>query len=204
MTRADLVKRIAFRLGNLKNQDELIKAEIAATITRLENDVFHPWFLLSENNTYSMQKGENRIPLPVGFLMEYEEGALYIKQEDGGWGPLAKKSQDLIKANQLPVGRPSTYALTNEYFRVFPTPDKEYLLEMLFYRRTDPDRDDNPWYLEASDWVIYETCFTIFLAKGDKRAGNFKQLSTEQKLILQAKHDERIEVNYDEYVGGDW
>lgn len=203
MTKDDLVKRVAFRMGNVRGQDAMIGTEVDATISRLENDVFHPWFLLSENNTYLTVVGESRVPLPKGFLMEYEEGSLYIKRENGSWETLPKKPQDVLNGKFLEQGMPQAYALTNNYFRLFPTPDKEYELELIFFRRSESLQGENPWFTEAAEWVIYETCFEIMNAKGHDRAPVFKTLATEQKRAIAMKHTERMEVNNETLFGGD-
>lgn len=204
MTKDQVVKMVAFRLGNVRGMDAIIETEIESTINRLENEAFQPWFLLSENNEYQMQVGENRVPVPADFLAEYDESALYVKMDNGGYFPLSKMSSEEVRAKwQNGQGMPQGYSLTNKYFRVFPAPDKEYLLELLFYRRSKSiANDDNPWLTEASDLIVYETAAHMLLARKDKRFMAMEQLAQEQKLLLMNRHTAREEANRDVTMGG--
>lgn len=203
MDKQQLIKLTALRLGNVRGLDTMIDAEIDATVVRLENEPFHPWFLLSENNIYRTSAGENRVPVPDEFLAEYDDGAMYIKLENGFWKPLPKMSQEeMMLEFQGEASMPRGYSLTNKYFRLFPTPDKEYELELLFYRRSVSIAGTNAWYKEASDLVVYETASHILLARKDKRAQVMQGLADGQKQALMARHTEREESNRDGFLGG--
>lgn len=203
MDKATIVKRVAFRLGNVRGMDTLIEAEVDATINRLENEDFRPWFLLSENNTYKTTIGERRVPVPREFLSEYEDTALYVVH-DGLDYPLQKMSQEEARVKwQGSQGLPQAYALTNKYFRLFPAPDAEYELELIFYRRSGAlANDENPWFVEAADWVIYDTAAHMLLARKDKRYVEMEQLSQEQKALVMRRHVEREEANREVTFGG--
>lgn len=203
MDKATIVKRVAFRLGNVRGMDTLIEAEVDATINRLENEDFRPWFLLSENNTYKTTIGERRVPVPREFLSEYEDTALYVVH-DGLDYPLQKMSQEEARVKwQGSQGVPQAYALTNKYFRLFPAPDAEYELELIFYRRSGAlANDENPWFVEAADWVIYDTAAHMLLARKDKRYMEMEQLSQEQKALVMRRHTEREETNREVIFGG--
>ncbi len=206
MTLNEVTKAVAFRLGNVRGMDDAIQMEIGATIRRLENEDFHPWFLLSENNEFKTTAGENRVPVPNDFLAEYDDSCLYVKQDNGLYYPLQKMSAEEVRMEgQGGEGMPIMYALTNKYFRVFPVPDREYKLELLFYRRSGSILDgdaSNPWFVEAPDLVIYETVSHIMLARKDKRVVQFEQLAAEQKQTLYRRHTAREEANRDVVMGG--
>lgn len=198
-----VVKAVAFRLGNVRGMDEVIKMEVQASIRRLENEDFYPWFLLSENNMYKTQADEFRVPVPDNFLAEYDDSCLYLKQDNGIYRPLAKMTAEQARLSyQNSSGTPVAYALTNKYFRIFPAPDREYELELLFYRRSSSLEGENPWFVEAFDLVVYETVSHIMFARSDKRAGSFEQLASEQKMLLMRRHTAREEANRDVVWGG--
>jgi hypothetical protein len=205
MTKDQVVKMIAFRLGNVRGMDTIIETEIESTINRLENESFQPWFLLSENNEFQMTVGEGRVPVPRGFLAEYDDCALYVKTDSGSYDPLTKLSAEEVRLKyQNQQGAPEGYALTNKYFRVYPAPDKEYLLELLFYRRSGTiEGDNNPWLEEAADLIVYETASHILMARKDKRYVQMEQLAQEQKVLLMQRHVAREEANREVVMGGD-
>lgn len=204
MDRATLIKTAAYRMGNIRGQDEAIGLELDLAVHRLEGQDFYPWFLLSENNFYDLSAGENRVPVPPGFLSEYEEGALYLVRDNGQYIPLKKKSQDQLKSLFEVTGEPCAYALTNQYFRVFPVPSEDVKLELLFYRDSATlSVDENPWYTNAAELLIAETCWAMLSARKDQRADYWKGAAAEQYQRLQRKDVERREVNREITFGGD-
>ena len=202
MDKAKIVAAIAYRLGNVRGQTEAIEREMEMVISNLENDIFHPWFLLSFNNFYEGKAEEWRVPIPEDFLMEYEEGALYLQMPDKSWTPLTKAAEEEVKTISG-TGMPKYYVLTNTVFRLFPTPDIDYTIEMLYYRRTAGlPVDVNPWYLEAAEWLIWEVCALMGYARRDKRASEFASQAAVAKMKLVMKDEERKEVNLETLVGG--
>lgn len=202
----DIIDVIAFRLGNVRNMNEMIKMEIKASIARLENRDFYPWFLLSENNVYEAQPGEGRIPLPQDFLMEFEEGALFRHDSNGSVTVLSKKTFEELREEFTPdLGTPESYALTNKFFRLFPVPDKPCRVEMLFYRRTkDVEVQDNPWLEEASELIMAETLWAICMARKDKVAEYWRNIMATEYALLERKHETRMHTNREITFGGDY
>lgn len=206
MDKATIVKYVAHRLGNVRGLDALIEAEVDASIRRLENKEFHPWFLLSENNFYQCKVGESRVPIPQGFLAEYEDTCLYIKTLDNRWLPMTKMTvEEARRHGTLETGIPRFYSLTNGYFRVFPVPDDTYELELIFYRRSENLVGfSNVWFDNAGDLVVYETAATIFNMRQDKRWLQMTQMADREYQELIRRHTMREEVNTDRYFGGDY
>ena len=206
MTREEVIARISMRLGNVRGLDTLISGELDATVERLENESFLPWFLLSENNITKTEAGEERVPIPRGFLAEYEPGSLSVKV-DGVWVPLKKMHHDdaRVMFAGAAQGLPTRYSLTNKYFRLYPTPDSsDYDLELLLYRRSETIvNTTNPWFVEASAWVIYETAASMLLSRKDKKYMEMEKLAAEQRTKIYARHIQREEANLDTYLGGD-
>lgn len=206
MNITDMVALVAYRLGNIRGQDTAISNEIAQAIRRLEEREFHPWFLLSEMNFYTTKIGETRVVIPSGFLMEYEEGSLYYIPDEGSPVTLVKQSLDQIRDNNSVAGVPEFYALTNRYFRLYPVPDGEYKVEMIFYRRSEflkKETGENPWYDEASDLVVAEACWGMLTARRDKSADYWRNISNQEFQRLMTRDTERREVNRDVTFGGE-
>lgn len=202
MTKDQIVKAVCLRLGNLRRQDDLVSGEVDMTIARLENEALEPWFLLSENNRYVLKAGQNRVPLPQGFLKEYEQGALYVNDGEKEI-QLIKKSDDMLRKGKETHGIPTHYSLTNQYFRVYPTPREDTELELIFFRRSANLGEPNPWFVEASELVINETCFSICTAKKDQRSQMYKQMAQNDRLNISQRDVDRNTANYELILGGD-
>lgn len=172
MDRDTAVGLVRKRLGNLTGSflDADIITEMQLQQEVLERGPTLPWFLLSERSDAYTTVGEERIALPVDFLREYEEGALFYfnesLDEDEPWRALKKDDWDALKAAyQTRTGSPEKYALTEEYIRLFPTPDAEYLLRMIYYKRgvdlTSGNVTDNIWLLNTPDLLISLTAQVV-------------------------------------------
>ena len=139
----------------------------------LEENAWLPWFLLSEFLTITTTADEERIQVPEdvnftgnNFLMEYEDGALWRIDSslDSGRKLLVKDSYDALYARyKTATGKPVKYSLDGDYFRLFPTPDGTYTLNMRCYLKdTGLDTNiENKWLKYASDWLMAETGLII-------------------------------------------
>jgi len=125
-----------------------------------------PWFLLTERSSVSSPPDEERILLPTDFMLEYEEDALWLQLPDGGEKLLNKYDADDLRQTvsrmttaELASNRTSfkfAYALTGDYFRIFPTPDLSYTYKMIYYQKQelmDDGLDENRW-LKYAPWVL--------------------------------------------------
>lgn len=205
MDKATIVKTVAYRMGNIRNMDSIINTEIDITVDRLEGQEFCPWFLLSENNYYEGLAGENRIPVPAGFIREYEEGALYLSKSDGTVRLLCKKSQDQLTDLMGTTGVPTHYALTNQYFRVFPIPLEDFKVELLFFRKSATiSAGENPWFTHAAELIIAETLWSLLASRRDKTADYWKGVSNDQLVRLKARDMERRISNQELTMGGEY
>jgi len=127
-----------------------------------------PWFLLSERSSTTSPGEEERIFLPEDFMMEYEEDGLWLQLPDGGEKRLRKYDSDDLRAM---TGRFSdaqeeswrtqykfSYALTGEYFRIFPTPSDPFTFKMMYYKKqtvldeTDTSSTNN--WLRYAPWIL--------------------------------------------------
>lgn len=204
MKKVDIIAAIAYGLGNLRGMESQIETGLKVVLAELEEGPFFPWFLLSENNHYVMDIGERRVPLPRDFLQECEETALYLQKESGDWVYLYKASQDQLREMANETGEPCVYSLTNEYFRLFPIPDKAYKLEMIYYKGSDHDDEENPWFKFASNLIIKKVCSYMAKARRDKQWQVFEGEANTAYIKLQQDDIARREVNREATYGGDY
>ena len=201
-----IVSLVAYRMGNVRGQDTAIQNEVYQAINRLEVREFLPWFLLSEMNFYTTKIGEPRVPIPRGFLMEYEEGSLFLDIPETEYTTICKKSLDQIADEwTMKSGKPLYYALTNSYFRLYPIPDAGYKIEMIFYRKSEflkHEDGENAWFDNASDLVVAETCWGMLTARRDKQAEYWRGIAEQEWQRLIMRDTERREMNRDVTFGG--
>ncbi|MAH46438.1 hypothetical protein CMI37_11440 [Candidatus Pacearchaeota archaeon] len=179
MDRDTAVKRIRRGLGyrGTDKDTEIVEA-LQDTQQELEQGDFLPWFLLSEVTSAVTVSDEERVALPSGFLRETDwEDALYYFDGDAAdasdvWNELPKDSISYLRDVYPGVGSPLAYALDDEYYRLFPTPDDVYTLKQMFFKAdtTLGDNVENKWLTHAHKWMIGETGLVMAEDLRDKAA----------------------------------
>jgi hypothetical protein len=125
-----------------------------------------PWFLLTERASVTSPANEERLLLPSDFICEHEEDALWLQLPSGGEKLLCKyDADDLRQVTSSMTSAEITsaiasfkfsYALTGDYFRIFPTPDTSYSYKMIYYQKQTVMTlvtDENRW-LKYAPWVL--------------------------------------------------
>ena len=180
---------------------DVVKAKSALTLalTYLESQQFHPWFLLSELVHTNTTANEDRVPLPADFLIGYEEGELYLEVDDLVIALMKTDFED-IQTGDMATGLPCYYALTNGYYRLYPTPDREYKLKMIYYKKSRKAWDDsenvNLWLVEAPRLAI--ACAASILmedTRDEKGMAIQDKVKNEELRILMNRSIERRETN---------
>ena len=148
MTRDEAVAMIKLQLGFRSNQDTNIVTCLQLAQTQLELQPTKPWFLMSEDSYIRTEADEERIPLPDDFLEEVEDAVFkYVPDDSDGLSDevdLFKGEYDQLRKNyknwvntttDLESGAPEAYCLMGSYFRIFPLPDDDYLIRMIYYKK---------------------------------------------------------------------
>lgn len=201
MIKSKVIDLIKMRLGNRTDADidTRINAELDAAQYELERfGVFTPWFLLSETASYTTTALEPRVPIPTDMLQEYEEGALFYNGL-----PLIKHDLDYLSErfeNALP-GAPRAYALSGEYFLLFPSPDDAYVLSMKYYQEEPVPSDlavdaENAWLRNAADWLMAKAGTNVARFIKDSEAMQmFMQDEDKASKRIYLMHVDRAERN---------
>lgn len=229
MTRDDAIKLILMRCGMRQNdktlQDACVVEMQLAQQTKLERAAFKPWFLLSENETTVTESFEERIPLPRGFLQEYEEGSLWIRDYDDdrdglpGYTPPPYNEVKKVDYEQEGErfqfdGRPRVYSIVHDYFTLSPRPNGNYQLKMRYYKAAPLIADafssaagasSNVWLDLAPDWLIGETGAIIAgsYIKDAATAAEFKAQAENARAAIMVEHVARDEANRSRQMGDD-
>lgn len=159
MVKSKLVDLIKMRLGNRTDTEIVVRINAELDMAQYELErfgLFTPWFLLSTDVTLNTVAGTASVSIPSDMLQEYEEGALFYNGL-----PLRKHDPDYLAVLYQGVGQaaPQMYALVNDDFVLYPTPDQVYNLTMKYYQAdTIPsglaDSGENQWLRHAADWLL--------------------------------------------------
>lgn len=154
------------RVGNIRNPEDIemlaLEVSLAQEVELELNGLLKPWFLESEAATAETVPGESRLELPKDFIGEVEESEMYVFMETAQkFKIIDKDTYDRLSVEYFErgQGRPEKYAITGEYYRLFPTPDAIYTLQQRYYERdvafvTVSDTGENRWMKYASDLLM--------------------------------------------------
>lgn len=211
MTRDQVVQMLGWRLGDRSDMSERIVLEMAlAQRVVLEENRWLPWFLLKDWAGGETVAGVPSVALPVDFLMESEEGHMYLTTVDGAQVRLKKQDYDIAKAATADSNpsQPLYYARQGNAFYFFPVPDAAYELDMQYYGQ-DTDMTtanvETNWLKYAPDLVLAvvgKELVEKHIQNPEQMAG-FANDAVAAWERLYAKHVAMQEVNEARYMGGD-
>lgn len=229
MTRDQAIELILMRCGMRQNDKTLQRACVLelqlAQQSKLERAGFKPWFLISETESTVTMPLEERIPLPRGFLQEYEEDCLWIRswdedqEEVEGYVPppyrvIVKDDYDTNKVRLYESNWPRAYAIVNNYLILTPAPQGTFMLKMKYYKAgtlitadygTTEGATSNVWLDNAPDWLIGETGAVIAgqYIKDEATAAQFRQQADAARSAVMIEHTARDEANRMRNMGDD-
>lgn len=210
MTRDQLITQVLQRVGKRTDLQADAELEILTVQAVLEEHQWLPWFLLTEDSSTTTTINEDRVEVPDDFLLEDDDQALWLydsSNTDNAWKPLDKDELDVLRARYPGTGRPRAYALRGDYFILFPTPDAEYQLRMVYYGR-DVALDtnvENKWTKHAPDLVIAELCLILAeeYIKDVESAAGFKEKVKRAWDRVSRKSIARAEAGMQRTMGDD-
>lgn len=217
MTRDEAVVEMQNILGFTSILQEPCQRELRAAQQRLEQGPVRPWFLKEDRAFTFTIPLESRVQLPSDFLEEDEDSALWYAPADGSLDQeIVKDDLDFLVKNQgniaadpttlVPIpGVPQFYAISGNYFRLFPTPDAVYKIRMIYYKQDAllTSNIENGWLKYAPWLVIGEAGIVLAVSARDKVAqAEFARLRSSGGLTLNTQTEARLHANRN-YVMGD-
>lgn len=215
MLRDAAVALIQEQLGFRSDLSTNIITNMQAAQELLERGPTKPWFLITEDSYATTTVDEQRLPLPDDFLLEVEEAVLrYVPDEDddddsdtSNEVDLVKEDYDTLRKNYVDnvSGPPEAYAVMGGYFRLFPTPDDEYTIRMVYYAQdTALDTNiENQWLKYAPYVLMGATGYQMASAARDSNAMTiFKEWETKGRLTLFSENEARGHSNRSYQIGG--
>lgn len=216
MTRDEAVAVIQEQLGFRSDLATNIITNMKLAQTILEGSPTKPWFLISEDSYIRTEEAEDRVPIPSDFILETDQAVLhYVPDTVSTETPeveLKKDDYDILRLNYrdtttgtTKIGPPEAYCLMGNYFRIFPTPDDEYLLRMIYYASDTvlSSNITNQWLTNVPYLLIGKTGRQIASALRDNQAlAIFSGWEKEGQLLMMTQNQDRDLANRNLQVGG--
>lgn len=218
MTRDEAVALIQEQLGFRSDLSTNIITNLKFAQQTLEKGPTKPWFLISEDSFADLTSGEQRLALPTDFLQETDQAVLRYVPDDAETIAdeidLVKDDYDTLRKNyevkassdaDSATGAPEAYALLGDYFRIFPTPDDDYRVRMIYYASDTvlSSNVENDWLKHVPLLLIGKAGKQIASALRDSvAASTFAQWENEGRLLLLSQTIEREFANRDMQIGG--
>jgi hypothetical protein len=208
MIRDDAVTRIRRGLGyDTRLSANIIIDALGDAQDALETRAELPWFLQTELSSINTIVDEERLKLPVDFLLEVEDEHLYIFDStlDQPWTPLCKDDADELRPKYSAPARPVFYTITDEYFRLFPTPDAIYTMKMVYYQKALvlDSNIENKW-LKFAPLVMIGLAGRFLAAQrfNDRAKAEFTELLTFAEKALSETMEARKHTQRRYQMGG--
>lgn len=210
MTLQEALDQAKIILGFRRNLDAEIKTQLAHAQINLEQGPTLPWFLLSEVNSTLTTTGGRRIIKPTDFIREYEEGALWYAPDDRDEIGLEKADNDFLMSyyGTTAEGEPAAYSLDGNYFKIYPLPDDQYVIKLLYYKHDAPisglsEDDTCLWLTYAPDCIIGRAGRIIATGLRDKDAKQeFSDMEQRGRIAMYNENEARKHVNRTYQIGG--
>jgi len=216
MLRDAVVDLIQKRNGNNTDvtlRDDIIKEMVNIQDTILEGDPMSPWFLVTDETSLATVVGEEKVALPLDFLMPWEYGILFRFDStlDDPYIEMTREDWDLIKEILNSPGTPTHYDIAGEFFLMRPIADAIYPLRMRYIARGlslagnyGTNNIENIWLKFASDWFIGEVGAVIseqYLQAVPAKVDVFKAQATRGRERVRIKNVAMEESNKRRVIG---
>lgn len=157
MTKAELVTLLGYRLGDRDDMAGRVDAELPYVQEYiLEAKEWLPWFLLKEDNSLVTVVGTRVVALPTDFLLESEEGGLYLTRNGEIVKRLVKMDFNAALAKYPAEGEPEAYSIFGDAIQLFPIPSEALGLALTYYGKGNSLLATSQWYTHAGDVIAAE------------------------------------------------
>lgn len=133
-------------------------AELNLAQLRLERDPSVDWWFLLTRVSLPLTAGSNDLPLPADYLRLAEQSVPVLYQKDGAAvGKLVRAYQE--DAVFYDTKTPTYYVLEGNTFKVYPTPEQDFDLNIQYVKKESELSESTPTNL----WV--EFAYTLLMNK---------------------------------------
>jgi len=174
-----------------------------------------PWFLLQEDSLVNTTISDERIEIPQDFIAECDELPLRYRPSDYPSSDeiqLRKDSYELLKRNFAPSTIlpgtqqvPQAYARVGNYFRIFPLPDQNYQIRLIYYAQDVvlTSNVENKWLKYVPDLLIGAAGKLLATGLRDAGAyGEFSKMEAQCMDRLLRENEEQKVANQTLQMGG--
>lgn len=143
MTFQDFMDQLVLKCGNREKHREMLQFFAYTAIEEAEGDVFHPWFLLVENDVEFLS-GVDKGQLPAGYIAAHEESELRWTDSNGNFGCLKKVLTEEIQCAIPAQGCPTCYSITGHTIRLYPVPVNDTVVHIIHYGKPVEEPEPEP------------------------------------------------------------
>lgn len=212
MTRDEAIALMQIQLGFRSDMAANLVTCLKTAQQQLELQPTKPWFLVSEDAYRRTESTEGRLPIPSDFLQEAEDGVLYYVPDDAEDESdhvfLKKDEYDVLRKNfaETASGPPVAYCLLGAYFRMFPIPDDDYLIRMIYFQQdTVLDSNVENGWLKWAPYLLMGKAGLLLSQGGLRDSGAtavFQSWEAQGTISLHSQNVAREMANRDMQVGG--
>jgi hypothetical protein len=215
MLRDDAVAIAQMLMGFRTDQAANIVTMFQFVQTQFEMGPIRPWFLLQEDSLVRTTVGDERIEIPQDFIAECDELPLRYRPDDYPTEDevqLRKDAYDVLKKNFAPSTIlqnaqqiPQAYARVGNYFRIFPLPDANYMIRLIYYARDTvlSSNVENKWLKYSPDLFVGKAGKLLATGLRDAGAyGEFTKMEATGYDRLMRENEEQKHVNQTYQMGG--
>lgn len=181
-TYGDLKAAVADFINRTDASPQLIERSIQVALQRIYRTLRIP--SMERLATVTLEAGENTIPI-VGDMLE-------VKSLYGDRGPLERKSLDWLVAQPEATGYPAFFARQVDSHVVYPTPDRQVTLRLVYYEEFTPlqaDTDTNNLLQVGFDALLFGALTYLGEYFSDKRVAQWEVRFNEAVQAIQHQAD---------------
>jgi len=181
MLRDIAVARVKTFLGFKKNLDAEIVQAMIEVQQMAEDDPQLPWFLRKSYSAFATVALQKNLSVPTDFIREEPEDVMSLTTTDGGEHLVVREERSFLRLRLPDVdidtglsdpGLPRAYALVDNVFYFYPTPDQIYTINGTYYGNdTVLDTNiENKWLKNLPELLIARSGLMIAAGLRDKEA----------------------------------
>lgn len=170
MLRDAAVNLLMARLG--QRTDASLKDQIIAEMSFAQEQILEAnatqfWFQYAEDVSLVTVASTETVALPTDFLIEYEDGGLYVVDTTGKEHLIDREDWDTIRTHVSlsGEGQPTHYDLLGDNIHLRKIPDNVYSLKLQYFAKQadisgvlgDGNNIENGWLKHAADLLMAET-----------------------------------------------
>lgn len=178
MTRDEMVSRmkiiLGFKTGTAFDAD--LATQLQSCQVELEQEAELPDFLKASYTGLVTVADVKTVAVPADFIREFDDDQLFVRNTDNEETPVVADQEGFLRIRYPITDDPATpkgYAIVNNEFRFYPTPDAVYTIQGTYYAKDttlSSGSSTNKWSVLLPEILIGKAGFIIASGLRDQNA----------------------------------